>query len=264
MLEMNLFLRLIMIRNKKWLSLAALIFAVHCTQAQDNKESDRAWLIGASMTMNIPQGDWTSRFTQNYSVGAQVHRKTKSNLLFSADWGFLFGGEVADRSAALRNNFTPDGNLLNINGSYGQVNVNQRGTFFYLGLEKTFNRFGANANSGINIGLSGGYFWHWLNVDNVGNDSPQLIDEYRAGYDRLGEGFSLRESIGYLYLSENRKVNAKISFEISQLWSQDMRKYYYPIGLLNDDVQLNLMYSLKLSWFIPIYLGGKTEEYYID
>ncbi len=243
------------------LALFSLTFSL---SAQQGKESDRAWLIGAGLSANTVSGDWVDRYRENYSVSAFVGRKFKSNYTLTAEWSYLFGGEVSDRQGALKNVFTPDGQLINISGSYGQVNINQRGTYFNLGIEKTIPLGRLNKNSGLNIGLTGGYMWHWLNVDNVGNDSPQIIDDYAKGYDRLGSGFLLRESLGFIYLSPSRLVNFKLSFEISQIWSQDLRKYYYPVGELSGEPQLNLLYGLKLNWYIPIYLGGKTEEYYYN
>lgn len=250
--------------TKVILLLSALLILASPAFAQSEKEPDRIWLIGASLSANTVSGDWADRYRENYTVSAFTGRKFRSNWILSAEWSFLFGGDVENREAALKNVFTENGQLININGSYGTVNINQRATFFNLGLEKTIPVFGSNLNSGINLGLSGGYIWHWLNVDNVGNDSPQIIDDYEKGYDRWGQGFMLRESLGYVYMSPSRLINFKIAFEISQVWSTDQRKYYYPIGELNGQTQNNLLYSLKLNWYIPIYLGGKTEEYYYN
>lgn len=244
-------------------TLLLLAGSVHL-KAQEKATPDRAWLLGTNLAANSCSGDWSERYGFNYSVGVQLGRKWSSNFGISAEWGYLFGGEIPNRLTAIKNLTTSNGEMLNSSGSFAQVNINQRGTYFYLNAEQTFNQFGHNPNSGLNIGLGGGYFWHWLNVDNVGNDSPQLLDQYKLGYDRLGMGFSLKESIGYLHLSQNRLLNFKLCFELSQIWSQDQRAYYYPEGQLSDAIQMNFMYSLKLHWYIPIYLGGKTEEYYFN
>lgn len=244
--------------------LIPLLFLGLSLSAQQGKKSERAWLIGASLSANTVGGEWVDRYRENYSVGAFVGRKFSSNWTLTAEWSYLFGGEVSDRLGALKNVFTEDGQLININGGLGTVNINQRATFFNLGIEKTIPIFGVNKNSGLNIGLTGGYIWHWLNVDNVGNDSPQIIDNYEKGYDRFGQGFLIRESLGFIYLSPSRLINFKVSLEVSQIWSRDVRKYYYPVGALDGSPQLNLLYGLRLNWYIPIYLGGKTEEYYYN
>ena len=233
-------------------------------QSQNPKQADRMWLLGAQAGLNFPAGEWTDRYGQSFSNGANVGRKFRSNLILSLEGEYLFGGEVPDRQNALRNVFTDNGNLINTTGNYAVVNINQRGTHFHLSLEKLFPKTGPNLNSGLGLGLGAGYGFYWLNIDNVNNDSPQILDEYKKGYDRLSSGFSLKQNISYLYLSPNRMINFKLSFEVSEIWTQDLRKYYYPTGLLSSDPQLNFMYSLKLKWYIPIYLGGVKEEYYLD
>ena len=249
----------------KNLLLALIAFALPFqSSAQEIDKPDRMWLFGASASVNSSTGDWSEQFGNNFSVGAHISRKFQSNIALSAEWDFLFGSDIPDRTGALGNLLTNDGNLININGSYAQVNINQRGSFASFGIEKTWPIRSSNQNSGINAGLYGGYTWHWLNVDNVGNDSPQIINDYENGYDRFSQGPHLRQSIGYIYLSNSRLVNFKVSLELTEIWSQDMRGFYYPTGILSTDPQFNLLYSLKLKWYIPIYLGGKKQEYYYN
>lgn len=233
-------------------------------QAQTGVESKRAWLIGVGLSSNFPSGPWTENYRENFSLSTSVGRKFANNIIISTEWSYLFGGEVDNRANILSNLSTSNGEVLNGNGSYAQVNVNQRGTYFNLQIEKILFSPANNENSGWSISAGAGYAWHWLNIDNVGNDSPQLIDDYVAGYDRMSRGFLAHQGIGYMYLSRNKLVNFKVSFEINEIWSQDLRKYHYPTGEINQNVNLNLLYSLKLKWYLPIYLGGKTEEYYYN
>lgn len=240
------------------------LFSQPSAQAQTGVESKRAWLIGFGLSSNIPTGPWTESFRENFSLSTSVGRKFSNNYIISGELSYLFGGEVDNRNEILDNLLTNNSELLNGNGSYAQININQRGTYFNLQVEKLFFSPAKNENSGWSIGAGAGYAWHWLNIDNVGNDSPQLIDDYTAGYDRMSRGFTAVQSIGYLYLSGSKLINLKLSFEINQIWSQDLRKYNYPTGILNDEVNLNLLYSFKLKWYLPIYLGGKTDEYYYN
>jgi hypothetical protein len=244
--------------------IAFIWFYSPSAQGQTGVESKRAWLIGFGLSSNIPSGSWTENFRENFSLSTSVGRKFDNNIIISGELNYLFGGEVNSRNEILENIITSNGQLLNGNGSYAQININQRGTYFNIQAEKLFFSPAKNENSGWSIGAGAGYAWHWLNIDNVGNDSPQLNEEYIAGYDRMSRGFTAVQSIGYLYLSRSKLINFKVSFEVNQIWSKDLRKYNYPTGLLNDETNLNLLYSLKLKWYLPIYLGGKTDEYYYN
>lgn len=232
--------------------------------AQEVPKTDRAWIFGASIGLNNCEGAWSDRFTNNLSIGAHLARKTSSNWIFSAEWNYLSGGETPNRNAILGTIQTANGNLLSSSGSFATYNINQRATFFSVGLEKVLPFWNTNLNSGPSLGLYAGYTWHWLNLDNVGNDAPQILEPYSYGYDRMSRGFNLSQSFGYLYLSKSRLINFRISFDIMQIWSRDLRAYDYAIGPLNQDPQLDLMYTLKLKWYIPVYLGQKKEEYYYN
>tara|TARA_R110002050_G_scaffold11037_1_gene37559 strand:+ start:1218 stop:1979 length:762 start_codon:yes stop_codon:yes gene_type:complete len=244
--------------------IAAGFLALPSAKAQTGFESKRAWLIGIGLSTNVPSGPWTDNFRENYSLSTSLGRKFANNIIISGEWSYLFGGEVDNRSDFLKAITTSNGQLLNGNGSYAQININQRGTYFNLQVEKLFFSPEKNQNSGWSLGAGAGYAWHWLNIDNVGNDSPQLIDDYVAGYDRMSRGFLATQSIGYMYLSNSKLINLKLSFEVNEIWSQDVRKYHYPTGEISNETNLNLLYSLKLKWYLPIYLGGKTEEYYYN
>ena len=247
-----------------YLFIATFIYLGQSAQAQTGVESKRAWLIGVGLSSNIPQGPWTDSFRENFSLSTSVGRKFANNFIITAEWNYLFGGEVENRAEILDNIVTSNGELLNGNGSYAQININQRGSYLYLQVEKLLFSPKNNQNSGWVLGAGAGHAWHWLNIDNVGNDSPQLINDYTAGYDGMSRGFLATQSIGYMYLSTNKLINFRLSFEVTEIWSKNLRKYYYPTGTIGNEVNLNLLYSFKLKWYLPIYLGGKTEEYYYN
>lgn len=244
--------------------LSAIIITSSGMTAQNDKAGDRAWIFGASLSFNQADGNWSESFNNNISVGAHLARKTSSNLIFSAEWNYLTGGEITNRTQSLGSIIGDNGNLLNSSGSFAQYNINQRATYFSIGIEKVLPFWQYNLNSGPSLGLYGGYTWHWLNIDNVGNDAPQILEPYVYGYDRMSRGFHLSQSFGYMYLSESRLINFRISFDLNEIWSRDIRSYHYPSGTLSNDTQLNLLYSLKIKWYIPIYLGEKKEEYYYN
>lgn len=247
-----------------FLSLSLCLGGNTFLKAQTDVESGRAWIVGTGFSFNSTSGPWSDRFDNNYSVGLSLGRKTAENWIFQVEGNFLFGGEVPNREAALGNVFTENSQVLNLNGSYAQVNINQRGTYFGVGVEKILPFLDLNQNSGFSVSAQGGLIWHWLNIDNVGADVPQINQEWEKGYDRMQRGTYLSESIGWRYHSTNRRINFKLSLVATQLYTRDLRTYHYPTGLLNQEPEWNQLYSLKLQWFLPIYLGGRKEQYYYN
>lgn len=221
-------------------------------------------MIGASTALQIPGGAWAERFNSGMTIGTEQAYKWANGFWVGLEWMYGFGGEVQDRAAVLGPSLTANGNVLNDAGANATVNLYQRSTYLQLNLEKVLPYWQVSPNSGPVLGVGGGYLWHWIRVDNPGNNVPQLHGEYRRGVDELSEGWLLRQSLGYLYLSPNRRVNFKVSLEYAQIWTANQRGYLYALGPQSTDPRYSSLWSLKLNWYIPIYRGGKTEEYYFN
>lgn len=221
-------------------------------------------MVGVSGSIQEPGGNWTDHFSTSSAIGVETGWKTGSNFLFTMEGAYGFGGPIKNKEAIVGQLTTDNGNLLNLNGNFATLTLYQRSVYTNLNIEKVFGFWRPNRNSGPIVGLGAGYIWHWIRIDNAGNDSPQINDNYEHGYDQLSQGTFIKQSLGYLYLSPNRKVNFKVSFEFMQAFTENVRGYNYATGYADKDSKLNLNYGLKLTWYLPIYQGGKTQEYYIN
>lgn len=245
--------------NRVLFFFTGLVFSMVSLTAQ---EADRTWMIGVNGAYQNTTGDWTDQFGDQYAVGASFGWKTKRNWLFYADWNFAFGGVVNEPEEILGPLITANEQLLNLNGNYATVTLYQRNTYASLNVNKVFSFWQINKNSGPSLGLGAGYLWHWIYIDNAGNDSPQINDDYARGYDRYSHGLFFRQEIGYLFMSRNRRFNFKLAYEFFQSFTEDQRGLNYTTGEFSEDIQQNFGHGIKLTWYIPIYRGGKTEEYY--
>jgi hypothetical protein len=231
-------------------------------QSKPVKEAKGAFLIGASMAYQVPDGDWSTIFNDQFAIGAEFGYKTASNWTLSAEWMYGFGTQVNEPQSILAPVATSDGLIVNLNGGNAQVNLMQRNTYYSINLEKNLGFWQANPNSGPVLSVGAGYLWHWIRIDNVGNDSPQIVDDYRLGYDQLSHGFLTRQSLGYLFMSPNRRINFKLSFELLQSFTESVRGYNYATAQIQSGQNTNWFYGLKLNWYIPIYRDGSNSEYY--
>ncbi len=244
--------------------LLVAFFFLFTLRAQTDFESKRALLIGANAAYSQIQGDWAEHFGDQFGIGATFGWKFRNNWLLTANGTFGFGGPINDQNAVLGTLLTDRGFLLNLNGNYATVTLYQRNVYGLIDLEKLLPFWNANVNSGPLMGLGAGYIWHWIRIDNAGNDSPVINGDYARGYDRFSQGPMLRQSLGYLYFSRNRRINFKLAFEFCQIFSRDQRGLYYPTGESISGSQTNFLYGLNLTWYIPIYQGGTQQEYYYD
>ncbi len=236
------------------------------THAQENKDKGQpAYLIEISAGTQMPGGDMEERFGINYNIGVGCSYKTSSNFAFGVDGSFLFGNEVKNSAQILLPLLTGNGSILNSAGNFANVSVAQRGISYGGKLGKVFNFIGVNANSGLSLYIGGGYMWHWVENINPGNDVAQLVDEeFSKGYDLLTAGPYIKQSIGYTYLSSQRRINFDISFDFMQAFTQNLRGYSYGTGTTENDTRTDLLYGITLRWYLPIYQDKGGQTYYFD
>jgi hypothetical protein len=249
---------------KKISTILALLWITMSAMAQPNKEPQPAWLIQPSIAWHMPGGDMKEYFGNNFNVGIGAAYKTKSNWRFGFDGQYLFSDNIKNPEQILEPLLTDRGFILNGIGNYASISLLERGFFFTGEAGKSLNFWQANPNSGPDFQLGIGYLMHWIEIKNAGNDAPQVLGEYSKGYDRLSGGLMLRQSIGYTYLSRNRRVNFRFSFEIIEAFTQNYRGFDYSTGGTVDGRRTDLLYGFRFQWMLPIYTTAAGDTYYYD
>ncbi|AEV32660.1 hypothetical protein Oweho_1672 [Owenweeksia hongkongensis DSM 17368] len=251
---------------KRFIILFTLLATASIVYGQRSQKAASAWLIQPSYSYLFSGGDMENRFGDFMGVGLGVGYKTANNWIVSVDAQFTFGNNVKNVGPLLNTMLTKKGNILNETGNYGDIDVNQRGWLGSLDVSKTFNFLSVNPNSGINLLFGAGGLWHYINFNTPGKDIPQVMGEYDKGYDEMSGGFMLKQSIGYVYLSRNRRVNFKISFEIMEAFTTNYRKFSYSTGKPVTGTMNDFIYGFKAQWILPIYGTQSTggNHYYYD
>ena len=239
-----------------------VLVALSLSAQNENTVSRSAILLEVGGGYQFSGGDLAFRYGNNLSVGGGLGYKMRSNWIFDIEAQFMFGSLVKNEELILGNSLTARSQILNLNGSYATLDLFQRGTYGAFNVSKILNFWKANGNSGPTIGLGAGYMVNWTEIDNPGNTAPQFANEYDKGYDQLSMGMLTKQSIGYFFLSENRRINFQLSFELLQAYTENVRNYNYFEGVAGNDQQLDLLYGLKLEWYFPIYLLKKDEQQY--
>ena len=229
---------------------------------QTGFEAGRAILVGAQGSYLGASGDWSDQFTDLGLVGPQVGLKTGDNWVFSLGGSFGFGDQARDVQSALGPLLTGNGQIINTNGNFAKAQLLQRMVTGRLEVAKILPFAQFNRNSGPLIGLNGGMAWHWLGLQNLESDVPPLTGASKKGYDQMRQGVILGASLGYHFMSRNERINFSLRMEVAQMYTQSVRKYHYAIDNQPSGTQANQLYGLKLSWFIPLYRGEKSSQYY--
>ncbi|MFH2144135.1 MAG: hypothetical protein ABIJ97_17040 [Bacteroidota bacterium] len=211
----------------------------------------------------IPGGDLSRRFGNNFSTGGGFQIKTKSNILFSAECTYLFGNKLKNEATSVLNAImTSDGQIIDQNGEFATVLLTERG--FYAGGRTglIIPVFGSNPNSGVLITGGLGFLQHKIRIENDGNRAPQILNEYKKGYDKLTNGLFATESIGYMYIGKNQILNFAVEFEFYQAWTKCRRNFNFDTMEKDDEQRLDMLGGLKISWLIPLYKRMADGYYY--
>jgi hypothetical protein len=223
--------------------------------------SEKVFLLGPSFAFQLPGADLAERFGNNFNVGGQFTAKLKSNWLLGIEGQFIFGDQIKENNI-LDSIRTQQGFIIGTNGGYADVFLYERGFNFFIKAGKVFPAFHSNLNSGIMATIGAGLLQHKIRIENDDNNVPQLHGDYIKGYDRLTNGLSFTEYIGWIHLGKSRLANFSAGFEFTQAFTKSRRTFNFDEMKRDDEKRLDLLFGLRASWFIPFYKGKPKDFYY--
>lgn len=218
--------------------------------------------IRATFGFQVPGGDLADQFGPSFTIGADILVKTNKNLLLGAEGNFLFGGSVKNQEDILGGLLTSEGWIIDQYGSPGELFLYERGYSVMVKLGKVFAVVGPNPNSGLFVTVGGGYLWHKVRIENIEGTVPQVMGDYKKGYDRLSGGPALAECIGYMHYSNNRRINFFAGLEFQQAWTSSLRPYDFNRMDKDDSRYLDLLFGLKLGWMFTLYKKSSDSYYF--
>jgi hypothetical protein len=218
-------------------------------------------LVGVQYSMYWPGGDMADRFGKVNSFGITYGYKLKNNFYFEFSYGYIWGNEVKETDI-LSNIKDTNGLVIDNQGLLTPVYMELRGHEFFLGVGKIFPVIGPNPNSGLFLSLHGGLLQHKVAFSYLSEVLPQLVGDYPKGYDRLCNGFALKENIGYINLSNNNYMNWTLGFEFIQAFTESRREWNIDMQQQDTKRRLDLLFGFNLQIRLPFYKKAPDEFYY--
>ncbi len=218
-------------------------------------------LIYFSYGYQFPGGDLAKQFGDNSSIGGGIMFKTNHNWLIGAEANYMFGQRVKNSDSLLKGISTKDGFVIDANGYMADLVFYERGFNIFAKFGKVIPLLSPNPNSGFTIVAGAGYIQDKIRIHNIGNTAPQLLGDYKKGYDRLNGGVAVSGSIGYMYLSNTRLLNFSVSFEFMQAWTKSYRDFDFDTGKPDTRKLNSQFYTVRVFWMIPLYRRAPKEFY---
>lgn len=252
------------IKEKSKIILLLNFFCLHYLNAQKIIDSLISFpMFTASYMLQLPGGDLSKRFGINSNIGSSFIYKTKENIFLEINANFIFGDKLKGDATHLFDSIkTSNGMIINEHGEYAKVRTFERGYFVGAKIGTLLFFKYPNPNSGLLFMLGGGILQHKIRIENDGNNAPQILGEYKLGYDKMRYGFSLAEFIGYIYFSRSQILNFFTGFEFYQAFTKSGREWDFNLRKKDTSKYLDLLFSFKIGWIIPIYKKAATSYYY--
>lgn len=246
-----------------WLCLLLLVSSFNEALAQRNVRDSLLFSphISFSYSYQVPGGDMATRFGPNSNVGLSFHIKTKKNIFYGIEGGYLFGNKVSE-FGLMSNLLTSADEILSNSGEISEVLIQQRGLIVTLNGGKLFPIRKGNVNSGILVKGGMGYMQHKIRLETQLHIVTQLEDEYAKGYDRLTSGVAFSQFVGYYHMSDSRLTNFTIGFESFQGLTQGRRSWNFDTQTRDDELRTDLLFGLRAAWIIHIYKRTGRDFYY--
>jgi hypothetical protein len=221
------------------------------------------FLLGVQYGTGWTGGDLVNRFGFMNTIGFQAGYKFKSNWSVGVDANFLFGNKVKlpDLFGGLVDSY---GNITDVNGDIATVRVVLRGVNANVFVGKIIPLSARNKNSGLMLQFGSGYLNHRVKIETQTQVVPMLEKVYKKGYDRLTTGINLSQFVGYTFMSQGGFYNFYGGIYAIQGFTHNQRTVFFdqPEIPVSKDLRLDLIFGLRLGWYIPFYSSNK--DYYIE
>ena len=251
---------------RQFFLLAAILTAPFSAnlQAQEAEfSSNEGVILSIPLTyaIQMPGGDMSGRFGLNFNGSTGLQLLLNSNWMLEAEGQFLFGQKVkSDVLASLR---SPEGFIFADDGGPADVVLRERGFWIGASIGKLISLIPGNSRSGLRLSLGAGLLQHKIRIqDDPQAYVPALRTEYKKGYDRLTNGLSLKQFIGYQHFSLDRRVNFFAGFEFVQGFTQSRRDWNTDQMAPETGNRLDLLYGIRVGWVLPFFLGDSGEAVY--
>lgn len=242
--------------------LSFLLLFVSISVFTQNEENKAAYLPSVSYNLHIPAGDIADRFGVSSAVGGNLYYKFENNFLLGFDANFLFGNDIIEDSLTY-NLYNSNGVITGTDGFASEAQYLQRGFHHSLKFGKLFP---TNPTKSKNVGIlvmgGVGFLQHKIHINDRNEATPQLTGEYAKGYDRLTNGVSITEFVGYMYLKQ--RVNFYIGIESTQGFTRNRRSFNFDTRNAETERRLDILWGLKAGWVVPFFTGEQESEYFYN
>jgi hypothetical protein len=215
-----------------------------------------------SMAYQWPGADMADRFGTSGSPALGFYIKSKTNWYYGLKGMYIFGNKVTE-PGLMSNLRTNNGEVLDDQGQVAVLFIQERGFGLHAEGGRLFNFIGPNPNSGLLLTAGIGMLQHKIRIEHQTNPIAQLEGDYQKGYDRLSNGLSFDQFLGYFHMSNNRLINFFIGVEAYQAFTQSRRNLNFDTQETDHTKRFDVLLGLRAGWCVHLY-RRESDLYYFN
>ena len=246
--------------------LFSIIFLLFSTKSEAQKNIRDSSVFIPSLSINysfhMPQsGSISESYGGFHSIGSDANFKLANNFSIGLGFEYHFSESIKDRELYFKEIQNDNGYITDGNGQFAEVFLYQRGFNIQLFGGYQFNILAPNPNSGLYVQMGVGFMQYHTRIENPGLTANAVIGDYAKMYDRLRNGFSSTQVLGYRYMGNRNLSNFFIALEFTEAWTDNRRTYNADLTDSQLGKKLDFVVGVKVGWLIPFY-GRAPKDYY--
>lgn len=218
-------------------------------------------IVGFNYTFGVPGKDLADRFGNFSQIGLSYSFKFSNNIILSTSTNLMYGTSVRENDI-FANISSKDGYLIDNQGLLTPVTSELSGFNFDFRFSYLIPVFGPNPNSGIFFGIGTGFMQHKISYSYLYGPLLQIEGDYTKGYDRLTNGASLIQQIGYYRFNNKNLGSFHVLFSVTEGFTQNRRDLNFDTMTKDTKKRLDLVYGFTLGLDLPLYTRSPEKFYF--
>jgi hypothetical protein len=216
-------------------------------------------IVGIGYGYVIPGNDLATRFGNGNMLYISYAYKLKQQFIFEINAGNLFGSNV-NENKIFDHIATSDGYLINSQGMLNPIAFEMKGFLIDANIKYLIPVW-PNPNSGFYFGAGGGFLQHKISFGYDYGPLNQIEGDYLKGYDRLTNGITFSQNLGYYFFNNRNLGNFNLTFSSVQAFTQNRRDFNFDEQTRDDAKRLDLLFMIKLGINVPLYKKAPPKFY---
>ena len=237
-----------------------LLLSVLVAQQKDKKINNNVISGNFTYSFHVPQADLAVRFGPSLEIGLGSDFIThKKRYIFGLAGNLLFGNNVNDNVLDIITN--EDGNVIGTNQQVGIVGLKQRGLYIGGHVGKLF-QISKKTLSGIRFTVGAGLLQHKIRIQDDLNTVNILKGDNVKGFDRLTNGLSFHQFLGYQHFGKSGLFNVFGGIEAYEGFTMSRRSFDNTLMRRDDLARLDILLGLKFGFMVKFNITENPEEIY--